>query len=304
VSTNRYAVADVGSNTVHLLAAKSDGERLWPLHEESARLRLGADVTRVGAIMPDNVEATVKAVRRFVQHSRRLDVDGLQLLGTHPVRCAANADSLTKAVLKGAGVRLQRLSPETEALLGYLGTTVDYPDMRPALVVDVGGGSTQLSLVDEQGQFTFVRSVPVGTVNLPVRWVRSEPPETEEAGALREAVAEALAPVTDELEGGFEHGVLIGGLARRLRRAGRLPSRAAVSLPWLEHVNAAALALSADGLEALGAARREDVNMLRAGTTILATLMRNCRVESLALSRNGLREGAILRLARGEALPD
>lgn len=306
VSAARYAVADVGSNTLHLLTAKSDGAHLRPLHEESVRLRLGADVARAGAISTGNLEAALLAIERFVTRAKRAGVETMRLLGTQPIRGAANARSLAKAVQRGTGLRLHTLTPETEALLGYVGTTIDHPGLRPGLIVDIGGGSTQVSIVDKKERFRFSCSVPVGTINLPVRFLEHDPPRPDEVEALVSAVNHAVAPIGQRvLEAGIEldRGVLIGGLARRLHRAGRRAQGASLTRSWLERFQTAAMEISGDGFEALGAARQDEIDMLRAGSTILLALMHSCRVPAFSVSRYGIREGAVLLLARGRDVP-
>lgn len=306
MSAVRYAVADVGSNTVHLLMAKSDGARLRPIHEESIRLRLGADVARAGSISEANLAATLTAIKRFVARSKRLGAANVRLLGTQPIRGAANARSLANAILRGTGLPLHTLTPETEALLGYVGTSIDYPGFRPGLVVDIGGGSTQVSIIDKKQRFRFSCSVPVGTVSLPIEFLKHDPPWRQEAEAVKAAVERAVAPIGHQiLEEGLklDHGLVIGGLARRLHRAGRSANTALLSADWLKRFQHASMHVSSEAFETLGAARKDDVSMLRAGATILAAVMNSCRIMSVSVSRYGIREGAVLLLARGRDIP-
>ncbi|MHB8618160.1 MAG: Ppx/GppA phosphatase family protein [Chloroflexota bacterium] len=303
-SAECLAVIDIGSNTVHLLVARSDGRGLSPLDDESRRLRLGADVSAEGRIGPEKSAAVAATVCEYVDRARSLGASGIHLLGTQALRAAANGPDLAQTIEQASGLPVRIISSVSEAHLGHLGATLDTPGERPHVVVDVGGGSTQVVHVDDEGNAQWTRSLALGSVTLPAQMPWQDPPLAQEREAAEEAVRKAVdaAGLTSASGSGPEYAVAIGGVARRLRRAGRLARGEPIALPWLERLASIAMEVPSEVLEVLGAARADDADMIRAGSTILREVMRALTLQSCLVSDYGIREGAILALARGQPL--
>jgi exopolyphosphatase / guanosine-5'-triphosphate,3'-diphosphate pyrophosphatase len=301
----RYGVVDVGSNTVHLLVAECDGQTLTPIDDESTRLQLGADVALTGLFEGRKMRMATETVRGYVEQAQRQRTDTICLLGTQAVRTAGNGQRLARGIQDTTGHPLRVISPAVEARLGYLGTTLDLPDKRPRLIVDIGGGSTQLMLVDGKGRTHFEDSLPIGSVALPAKFMRHDPPRPSETERAELAVQQAVGRMNQRFpENAVEpsYGILIGGVGRRLARAGRLrPSEPIVRL-WVERLSTATMAASAEAIEAFGAARFEDAEMLRAGALILRHVMAARGLQYCFASINGIREGAVLALSHGEEI--
>ena len=296
-------MVDVGSNTIHLLAAESDGVSLKALDDESTRLRLGRDVARFGEIGPEKLALALQTLTEYVDRARDLGAKTISLIGTQAVRSAANGPEFAQQVGAATGLSLTTISPAAESRLGYLGTMLDTPAERPRVIIDIGGGSTQMLLVDEKGRSRFVRSLPVGSVVLPALLIAHDPPNRAERGALLQAVSDAMEQVRLLAETGSvtpEYGVAIGGVARRLRRAGRLASGEPLLRHWVERLVPVALRVSSEAMEVFEAVRHDDADIVRTGAVIMRELMRIWSLEYCIVSDNGIREGAVLALARGE----
>src|SRR5581483_10234560 len=98
----------------------------------------------------------VQTVRGYVTRAQQLRAKKICLVGTQAVRSAANGDELAQAIRQATDLPLHVVEPATEAWLGYLGTTLDVADPKPRLVIDMGGGSTQLLLAEAEGEAHFV----------------------------------------------------------------------------------------------------------------------------------------------------
>ncbi|HLG71703.1 MAG TPA: hypothetical protein VK009_14890 [Chloroflexota bacterium] len=298
----RFGAIDVGSNTVHLLVAECDGKTLRAVTDESTRLGLGADVARGRAITPAKIAAAAATVRSYVVRAQKERAKELWLVGTQAVRAAVNGDKLAKEVERAAGLPLHVIEPAVEARLGCQGTTLDKTERTSRLIVDIGGGSTQLSFAAADGKFRFLGSLPVGSVALPTRYLLHDPPSKLARERLELAVREAVATLDLETVTHLqpEYGILIGGVGRRLARAGRLGSGEPLVRLWVERLVEAVMGVSGETMEVFGAARLEDVNMIRAGAVILREAMAAFELQYCRVSNNGIREGAILSMARGE----
>jgi exopolyphosphatase/guanosine-5'-triphosphate,3'-diphosphate pyrophosphatase len=289
----RVAVIDVGANTLRLLVAGADGERLEKVREERRRTMLGEDVERFGRLTDEKIERSAEAARKEVRRARKLGAARIEIVVTSPWRNAENGRDLVNALAAATGSPVRALSEEEEAELGFVGAVSRTDiDREPVAVCDVGGGSTQLA-VGSRRQASWLRSVELGSLRLTNRCLRSEPPTREELAAARAEVAEALAPLTPPLPA---VALATGGTARALRRLGleRLDreglEREIVTLTDLPNAARANYA-KADPQRA---------RTLPAGAIILAGLQELLRIP-LRVADGGVREGVCLGLLEAEA---
>ena len=290
---------------MHLLVADSDGRTLSAVDDESTRLRLGAEVAQGGALDRGKVRLAVQTVRGYVARAQQLRCRTICLVGTQAVRSASNGAELAQDVKAATGLPLHVIEPAEEARLGLLGTTLDTPDERVRLVIDMGGGSTQLTLA-EGTQSHFLQSLPIGSVGLPMRFIKHDPPRKAERDSMELAVHQAVGVLNvhpaHQRAVHAEYGVVVGGVGRRLGRAGRLqPAEPLVRL-WIDRLAGVVMGVSAEAMEVFGAARFEDADMIRAGAIILREVMATYGLQYCVVSNFGIREGAVLALARGEAI--
>ncbi len=300
---SRYGVIDVGSNTVHLLVADCDGTHLRSVHDESRRLQLGKEVALHGCLATDKIEAAAGAVAEFVSVAEQHNAQAIRVLGTQAVRSAQNRNELLDCFNAFVEQPIQVLDPRTEAHLGYLGTTLDRALPGPYLTIDIGGGSTQLLLVDAAGTSHFVHTLPVGSVGLPVRFWQNDPPSPWEHARAVESVRGAI-NASNGHSGRYavapELGVLIGGVGRRLLKAGRLKSGDRMVHSWVERLTRTTMSVTSEAMEVLGAAAAAEADMVRAGAAILHQVMTAFSLDHCVVSDKGIREGAVLTLARGQ----
>ncbi|HEX6513863.1 MAG TPA: hypothetical protein VF157_16285 [Chloroflexota bacterium] len=297
---------DVGSNTVHLLIADSNGRKVAPVDDQSTRLRLGEDVARCGHFQPEKVTLAIETMQAYAERAARSGAKTICLLGTQAVRAAANGNQFASDVEQELSLPLRVISPSTEAQLGYLGTTLDVPERDAHLVVDIGGGSTQL-LLAKGGATTFVGSLAgIGSVTLPARSIHHDPPREAEREHMDLTIRQALG-ILAHPDGGHvrpRFGVIIGGAGRRIRRAGRLGPKEPLVRSWVQRMADAALAASTEMMDVFGAVRPEDADIVRTGALVLRHVMDAFDLQHCYVSDNGIREGAVLALARGEGIPN
>ncbi|HEX6023354.1 MAG TPA: hypothetical protein VFZ00_15265 [Solirubrobacter sp.] len=153
----RFAVIDIGTNSVKFRLAQRDENGGWAVLADRATItRLGEGLDQTGRLGDAAIARTVAAVVDMVDEARRGDVDSIATVGTAGLRLAANAEDLLAAVRTQAGVRVEILSGEEEARLAYLAATADLgPTLGTRAVFDTGGGSSQFTFgsagaVDEQ----------------------------------------------------------------------------------------------------------------------------------------------------------
>jgi exopolyphosphatase/guanosine-5'-triphosphate,3'-diphosphate pyrophosphatase len=192
----RVGAIDCGTNTIKLLVADLDastGEE-DVLEREVRIVRLGQDVDRTGRLTDAAVARTLAAVDEYAALLDEHGVQALRFCATSATRDAANAAEFRAAVRDRLGVEPEVLSGDEEAALSYDGATRSLraaADLaRPFLVVDIGGGSTELVLGD--GTVEAARSLDIGSVRMTERLMPTDPPTADEVRAATDAIDEAL----------------------------------------------------------------------------------------------------------------
>ena len=158
----RRGVIDIGTNSVKLFVADLRDGEISPHLETSRQTRLGQGLYDANQLQPGPIRATIDAVRELLDLAKRHDCNDTRIIATSAVREAANAGELLDALAQPTSV----LSGDDEARLAFDGVH-SCPRLanRPALVVDVGGGSTEFIAGDASGM-RHHKSLPLGSVRL------------------------------------------------------------------------------------------------------------------------------------------
>lgn len=213
---DKISIIDMGSNSIRLLLATVEDGKLVEAEKLLRMTRLGAGVDQDGVLRQDTMDATIEAVAEFKALSAE---GGYALLGafaTSAVREAGNGEAFAKRVERETGVKVEVVSGDREADLGFQGVLAGLARPGRVLVIDIGGGSAELILGDSGGIFKKV-SLPMGAVRMTERWLHSDPPAPREMDALRADVLEQLKPWHDFVaDFEPEMAVGIGGTATTL----------------------------------------------------------------------------------------
>jgi len=195
----KVAAIDLGTNTIRLLVARfAEGTREpTDLARDMVITRIGEGVDRTGRIAPEALRRTLDVLERYCRRARALDAERIHLGATSAVRDASNRDELAEAVLRLTGEPMEVLTGEQEARITYVGATRGLQADRPFLVVDIGGGSTEFVIGDDEPR--HVLSTQMGTVRLTERYIHSDPPSYDELDRLDLAITSVLHQVEDRI---------------------------------------------------------------------------------------------------------
>jgi exopolyphosphatase / guanosine-5'-triphosphate,3'-diphosphate pyrophosphatase len=185
----RLAAIDVGTNSVRLLVAEPADP---PVHVERLMevTRLGAGVDASGRLDDAALGRTLDTIERFATRARALGASALRVAATSAVRDAADRERFFAGVRERAGVDVDVLSGLREAATAFRGATAAVAGAGPFLVLDIGGGSTELVLGDREP--LAAASQQLGCVRLTERCLRSDPPTAAELGAAITVIDAAL----------------------------------------------------------------------------------------------------------------
>ena len=188
----RRAVIDVGTNSVKLLVADVAGREIRPIREQSQQTRLGHGFYETHRLQADAIAATAAAVAGFAAMAREAQAVSIRVLATSAAREAVNREELTAAIEQSAGLKVEVISGQQEAELGFQGVTTDLQLAQvPLLLMDVGGGSAQF-IFGQDGHIHFCHSFPLGSVRLLETLPCSDPPKATELAACRQWLTEFL----------------------------------------------------------------------------------------------------------------
>ena len=188
----RFATLDVGTNTVLLLVAEADGARFRPVVERMEITRLGRGVDQSGHLAEAAVDDTVAAIARFAGEARALGAAEIACVATSAARDAANGAAFLARVQREAGLAAEIIDGDLEAQLSYEAAERDLGVDRPLVVLDIGGGSTEI-IFGERSKVSYKRSFDLGSVRLTERHISHDPPSDSERAAIRASVDQGLA---------------------------------------------------------------------------------------------------------------
>ncbi|WP_234419243.1 Ppx/GppA phosphatase family protein [Sphingomonas sp. EC-HK361] len=307
-----FAALDLGTNNCRLLIARPQGDGFAVIDAFSRIVRLGEGLATTGRLSDAAIERTIAALRVCADKLKRRNVALARSVATEACRQASNGESFIERVRAETGIHLDIISAEEEARLAVLGCHVLIePGNGPAIVFDIGGGSTEMVLIDTSTTIPTVldwHSTPWGVVSL-TEFVGGGDGADGRAASyarMRGLVAESFRPFAARLPDPGERPRLLG-------TSGTVTTLASVHL-GLEHYDRAVV----DGLIAPAAAMRrisstlstmspaeraalpcigtERADLVVAGCAILESILDIWPAERLGVADRGIREGILRRL--------
>ncbi len=159
-----YAAIDIGTNSVRLLIGEitNDGNQVIPLFMDLRTTRLGEGMSKTGEVSVEAIKRTIDAINYLKTHIEKYEVNNIRAVATSAVREAKNTEQVVTAIQEETGIRVDVISGEEEAKLSYIGASSSIETQKANVVVDIGGGSTEIIFKDESKLITS--SIKVGAV--------------------------------------------------------------------------------------------------------------------------------------------
>jgi len=299
-----FAAVDIGSNSVRIKIARVIRHGLETIHEDRVVTRLGESAFRFGTLSPEAMEDTVKVLRRFYRQVQDFGVDQVRVVATSALRDAPNSAAFIAWVHSATGWKVETISGLEEGRLIHLGVLANTAlGGSRALLIDLGGGSCELTLSD-QGHIREMVSLPLGAVRLTGEFLPHDPPRTVEIQRLRRSIGEELERVHKRLaHAKLRNVVATSGTAAALSDAAQAAAprdfRARAG-----HISRAAVLSLAHRLARLDAKGRGKVpgigprraEIIVAGAFVFAELMERCKLPGFRYSPLGLRDGLLAQM--------
>jgi exopolyphosphatase / guanosine-5'-triphosphate,3'-diphosphate pyrophosphatase len=299
----RVAAVDLGSNSTRLLVADVADERIDEVVRRLKITRLGEGVDERKRLLPVPIARVRNVLTDFRREAESLGAERTLAIATSAVRDAENGEAFLGEVEWSYGFKTRLLTGHDEAQLTFRGASLGRELAEDTLVLDIGGGSTEL-VVGETDALRFHDSLDLGAVRLTERFLHSDPPAAEELAACTSAVRALLAErVPDEIRPRAAIGV-----------AGTITSIAALDLGLEEYdpervhghrLSREGVAAQCERLSAVPLAERREIPALDpdrapvivAGTVILSEVLDHFGLDGLEASERDILDGAAFEAA-------
>jgi len=306
------AVVDLGSNSVRLQIAKAEPSgQIAVLAEDREAVRLGEQVFRTGRLSADSIGRTAVALARFAKLAQRTGATTVRAVATSAVREASNRAQLIRTVKSHSGISIEVISGAEEARLVTLGVLQGAPPHERNLLLDIGGGSTEIiAAVGEEPESSF--SLELGSVRLWEFFVKSDPISRHDGKLVDEAIEDAMGGVDPLLIGKFKKIIGAAGTTSAVVALSRRISGGSVAQQKLRGGRATYAEVRAvlEALRTSNAKQRRKlgveehrVDIVYCGAAICEGVMRALRVEELEITTRGLRDGLMADLVRRRIKP-
>jgi exopolyphosphatase/guanosine-5'-triphosphate,3'-diphosphate pyrophosphatase len=303
----RVAAIDCGTNSVRLLIAEPDGAGgLKDLERRLEVVRLGQGVDATGEFHPDALQRTFAAVDEYAELIKKAEVpvENVHFVATSATRDVKNREALFAGIKQRLGVLPDVISGKTEARLSFNGALSRVtPEGEPVLVMDIGGGSTELITGSVAGDLHSAISLDVGSVRVTERFLKQNP--------VADVDLARAAAYVDELLAGS--GVDFGSIGTWIGVAGTVTTLAGVylglehydrervhdaviPLPSLEELLHQLAAMTVDQIRALPSMHPGRADVITGGALVEARIAARLDVANLIVSESDILDGIALQL--------
>ena len=293
----KYAIIDIGSNTIRLVIYTRDKSGRFTESENVkavARLRnyLNAD----NILESEGIDILVKTLKSFQEVTRHHQLKDIKCVATAAVRQAENQDEIMAAVQKETDFTIRILSEFEEANYGYLAVVNSTP-FNSGITVDIGGGSTEITYFNNR-QLIYFYSFPFGALSLKQQFIQGDTPTKGELRELRSFLKEQFSQL-EWLADKRLPLIGIGGSARNMAQIHQehieYPLSGVhqymMSKDDVEEINDLMKSMEFSELQRLEGLSKDRADIIIPAVEVFRYLMELIDTEKFALSRKGLRDG-------------
>jgi exopolyphosphatase / guanosine-5'-triphosphate,3'-diphosphate pyrophosphatase len=205
----RFASIDIGTNSIRLLISEYDGSSFHTLERRMETARLGKNLDIAGNISKISAGAALKALGSYCRLMDKYDVKKYRAVGTNALRKASNSGWFISYVEENTGVKIDRISGREEAELSFMGAASALKKGCRILVVDIGGGSTELIIGSRDLEIELYESIDIGSVSISERFIRTEKPTAGELKDMQGYIKDRIKPFVRKIDNKGEL-VLVG----------------------------------------------------------------------------------------------
>ncbi|MGH9530558.1 MAG: exopolyphosphatase [Terriglobales bacterium] len=298
-----FAAVDIGSNSVRLKIARLTGGRLREIHEDREVTRLGESVFRDGFLSPEAIASTVRVLRRFHRAMQKAGADTVRVVATSALRDARNSRAFLEWVRSSTGWKVEIISGLEEARLIHLGiVSLTRVSASPALLMDLGGGSCELT-ISAGGHIRDTVSLPLGAVRLTNEFLRHDPPRKTEIRQLRGFITREIERIAGRtIRAKPKVVIATSGTAESLAAVchglykTKRPRATTVSRAQMRRIAKLLANLPLEKRRTLSGVGPRRAEIIVAGAAVYTELLERCQLPGFRYSPLGLRDGLLAQM--------
>ncbi len=318
----RLAAIDIGTNSVHMIVVRVRPDFSFEvIDREKEMVRLGAGGLDGRKLTREAQMAALQALSKFERLARSHEVDEILAVATSATREAENGGAFLTAIAQQTGIRAQIITGTEEARLIHLAAVYGVDTPKPAVVIDIGGGSVEITLGSGR-DVHFARSFKMGVIRLTERFVRSDPLEKRDERKLVRFIGEQVDRYLGHIvrEGfdrviGTSGTILSLGTVATAADRGTVPAEVRnlrVTAKSLRRLRKTATSMTLDERLTLPGLDPRRGDLMVAGSVLLDRLLEGLGADEITLCDLALREGLVLdyvqrhrrEIARVDKYPD
>jgi exopolyphosphatase/guanosine-5'-triphosphate,3'-diphosphate pyrophosphatase len=300
----RLAAIDIGTNSVHMIVVRVRPDFSFEVVDrEKEMVRLGAGGLDGKKLTPEAMGAALQALSKFTRLAQSHRVDAILAVATSATREAENGGAFLRAIERKTGIRARIITGTEEARLIHLAAVYGVDTPKPAVVIDIGGGSVEVTLGSGR-EVEFARSFKIGVIRLTERFVDSDPISSRDERKMTKHIGEHVNRYIESIvDKGFDRVIgtsgtilSLGTVAAALDR-GSVPQEVRnlrVPAKSLRRLRKTAVEMDLEERMHLPGLDPRRADLMVAGSVLLDTLLRKLGAEEITLCDFALREGVLL----------
>ncbi len=305
----RLAAIDIGTNSVHMIVVRVRPDFSFEVVDrEKEMVRLGAGGLDGKKLTTEAMTAALQALSKFARLAESHQVDEILAVATSATREAENGGAFLRAIERRTGIRPRIITGTEEARLIHLAAVYGVDTPKPAVVIDIGGGSVEITLGGKT-DVEFARSFKIGVIRLTERFVDSDPISSRDERKMTEFIGEQVDRYIEHIvERGFDRVIgtsgtilSLGTVAAAIDR-GSVPQEVRnlrVPAKSLRRLRKTVVEMDLEERMHLPGLDPRRADLRGAGAVLLDTVLKKLGAEELTLCDLALREGVLLDYIHG-----
>ena len=300
----RLAAIDIGTNSVHMIVVRVRPDFSFEIVDrEKEMVRLGAGGLDGKKLTPEAMNAALQALSKFARLAQSHQVDEVLAVATSATREAENGGAFLRAIERKTGIRARLITGTEEARLIHLAAVYGVDTPKPAVVIDIGGGSVEITLGSGR-EVEFARSFKIGVIRLTERFVDSDPISSRDERKMAKFIGEHVDRYLEHIvEKGFDRvigtsGTILSlGIVATAIDRGTVPQEVRnlrVPAKSLRRLRKDTVEMDLEERMHLPGLDPRRADLMVAGTVLLDTLLKRLAADEITLCDLALREGVLL----------
>lgn len=300
----KIAAIDIGTNSMRLLLCEYEKGQFGHKEKHLIVTRMGQGLSANGTISQEAMDRNLNALKVFKEKADNFGAEEIVAIATSAVRDAHNREEFLSAAKRATGIEIRVITGKSEADMGITGVVSDYKEIDGnILVIDIGGGSTELVLGDRTG-IKYSNSINAGTVRMTERFITNNPIKENEIENLEESLKLLFEESIRHLkETKIKKAIAIGGTATTIAAIyhgmciydPQKVHNTVIEIGYLQNLLLKLKNMSVEERYEVKGLQKERADVIPAGMIIMIHVMKSLGLSSFTASENDNLEGAVIK---------